>query len=129
MWQGLSICGGEGGIRTHERRLSATRSPGALLSPLGHLSATASTLHEKAQLSPSAQRLVILNAQRSAITDRPEWRRGWDSNPRGSLSTPKPISSRPRYDHFGTSPLIKKSFQNFRAFLRKNARFNFYFMI
>ena len=31
------------------------------------------------------------------------WRRGWDSNPRGALS-PQPISSRCRYDHFGTSP-------------------------
>lgn len=31
------------------------------------------------------------------------YRRGWDSNPRGSR-TPHPISSRRRYDRFGTSP-------------------------
>ncbi len=31
------------------------------------------------------------------------WRRGWDSNPRGA-QCPQPISSRCRYDHFGTSP-------------------------
>ena len=33
-----------------------------------------------------------------------EWRRGWDSNPR-ALSD-KTLSRRPRYDHFGTSPLL-----------------------
>ena len=32
------------------------------------------------------------------------WRRGWDSNPR-ALSD-KTLSRRPRYDHFGTSPLL-----------------------
>ncbi len=33
-----------------------------------------------------------------------EWRREWDSNPRGI--SPKLISSQPRYDHFDTSPQI-----------------------
>jgi hypothetical protein len=32
------------------------------------------------------------------------WRRGWDSNPR-ALSD-KTLSRRPRYDHFGTSPIF-----------------------
>ena len=31
------------------------------------------------------------------------WRRGWDSNPRALAD--KTLSRRPRYDHFGTSPL------------------------
>jgi hypothetical protein len=33
-----------------------------------------------------------------------EWRRGWDSNPRALAD--KTLSRRPRYDHFGTSPLF-----------------------
>jgi hypothetical protein len=34
------------------------------------------------------------------------WRRGWDSNPRALAR--KLISSQPRYDHFDTSPDMKK---------------------
>src|SRR6476469_7854684 len=32
-----------------------------------------------------------------------DWRRGWDSNPR--VRSDKTLSRRPRYDHFGTSPV------------------------
>src|ERR1041385_3063178 len=32
------------------------------------------------------------------------WRRGWDSNPRAAFGD-KTLSRRPRYDHFGTSPV------------------------
>ena len=41
------------------------------------------------------------------------WRRGWDSNPR-ALSD-KTLSRRPRYDHFGTSPLLNAGLARDRA--------------
>ena len=63
------------------RSYPLTRFPVVFLRPLGHLSERIST--------------------DQAATE--SWRRGWDSNPRGALN-PYPISSRARYDHFGTSP-------------------------
>ena len=46
-------------------------------------------------LAPYPQHAKLLEAR--------WWRRGWDSNPR-ALSD-KTLSRRPRYDHFGTSPM------------------------
>ena len=43
-------------------------------------------------------------AVRAGRLTRHGWRRGWDSDPR-ALSD-KTLSRRPRYDHFGTSPLV-----------------------
>ena len=55
---------------------------------------------------PKASRVVAGNTPEPP-TDEPTgeevWRRGWDSNPRAGLPD-KPLSRRPRYDHFGTSP-------------------------
>ena len=34
------------------------------------------------------------------------WRKGWDSNPRGAFAR-RPISSRRRYDRFGTLPSLR----------------------
>ena len=41
----------------------------------------------------------------------------------------QPISSRPRYGHFGTSPLSEKSLQQVFAPLPENAALDFNFMI
>ena len=57
----LIMCGGEGGIRTHERLEAPTRFPGAPVRPLQHLSSNLST-RDVGSYSPSLTEVTASNA-------------------------------------------------------------------